>query len=218
MEAPMKTKKSPLNLFAALSIFVLVLPILAGCGRVEAGAVQPVEKDPHTAETESSGIDLGEIGAIEAGIEPTPLPGRITYTNEVYGFAFDYPETWTLTEADHKIVLQKGTIQLGINFRRADEQIDPFGRTGIGAGDFIYAGKVSFINQVIPAEALFYDQKTKAVFYGKSGLVDIGDLVFVIALEDLETDYTKVNLPEEIIAEANTILESFKRIETASGS
>lgn len=214
----MKTKKSPRNLYAALSFFVLVLPILAGCGRVEAGAVTPAGKDPDTTEAQSSGVDLGEIGAIEVGIEPTPLPGRKTYTNEDYGFAFDYPETWALTEADHEVVLQKGTIRLGINFRRANEQIDHFGRTGMGAGDFIYAGKVSLMNQVIPAEALLFEKKTKAVFYGETGRVEIDDLVFIIALEDLETDYTKVDLPKETITEANTILESFKRIEAASGN
>lgn len=214
----MKTKKSPLNLYAALFLFVLVLPILAGCGRVEAGAVQPAGKDPGTAETQSSGIDLGEIGAIEAGVEPTPLPGRKTYTNEDYGFGFDYPETWALSEADHEVVLQKGTNRLGINFRWADEQVDNFGRTGMGAGDFIYAGKVNFMNQVIPAEALLFEKKTKAVFYGETGRVEIDDLVFIIALEDLKTDYTKVDLPEETITEANAILESFKRIEAASGN
>ncbi len=169
------------------------------------------------AETEPGGIDLGEVGAIEVGVEPTPTPENFTYTNEAYGFSFVYPETWTLTEEDHGVILQKGTNRLGINFRWADEPVEHFGRTGMGAGDFIYAGKISFLNQVIPVEKLFFEKKSKAVFYGESGPIEIGDLVFMIALEDLESDYLNVDLPEEIITEANRILESFKRIETATG-
>ncbi len=211
----MKTKKPQTSNHTAVCFLILMLLILTGCGTVEAGAIQPEIKEPEAAETESGGIDLGETGAIEVGIEPTPTPGRASYTNGVYGFTFDYPETWTLTEEDHGVILQKGANRLGINFRWADEQIDHFGRTGMGAGDFIYAGKINFMNQVIPAEALLFEKKTKAVFYGENGLAEIGNLVFMIALEDLETDYMDVDLPEEIINEANTILETFKRSETA---
>ena len=213
----MKTKKPQTSNHTAICFLILILLILTGCGTVEAGAIQPGIEEPGAAATESGGIDLGETGAIEVGIEPTPTPGRASYTNEVYGFAFDYPETWALTEEDHGVILQKGADRLGINFRWADEQIDHFGRTGMGAGDFIYAGKINFMNQVIPAEALLYEKKTKAVFYGENGLAETGDLVFLIALEDLETDYMDVDLPEKIITEANTILETFKRIETATG-
>ena len=214
----MKTRKLPTNLYIVFTLSFLILPVLAGCGTVGAGAVQPQPGDQGEAETESGGIDLGDIGTIEVGIEPTPLPESSSYTNEAYGFAFDYPETWTLTEEDHRVILQKGTNRLRINFRRADEQIDQFGRTGIGAGDLIYAGKVNMMDQVIPAEALFFEQATKAVFYGETGQIEINDLVFVIALEDLETDYMNVNLSDEIITEAGKILESFRTLETMAGT
>jgi hypothetical protein len=210
----MKTKKYPTHLYIIFSLCFLILPILAGCGTVEAGAAQPEPENHEGAKTESGGLDPGGIGTIEIGVEPTPLPERASYTNHAYGFAFDYPETWTLTEQDHGVVLQKGTNRLGINFRWADEQIDQWGRTGMGAGDLIYAGKINFMNQVIPAEALRYEKETKAVFYGESGMVEDGDLVFIIALEDLETDYTDVDLSEEIISRAGTILESFRHLDT----
>jgi len=213
----MKTKKIPINLYLALALVFLILPMLVGCGTISAGAVQPEQENLGAAETESGGIDLGEIGTIEVGVEPTPLPEGITYTNETYEFAFEYPETWTLTEEDHGVVLQQGPNRLAINFRWADEQIDRFGRTGMGAGDLIYAGKVNFMNQVIPAEALFFERKSKAVFYGESGKVEIGDRVFTIALEDLETDYLEIDLPEGVIAEANTILGSFRDLAATGG-
>ena len=208
----MDTNKSTIKLYLALSLLLLVVMMLVGCGTLEVGAVSA---DAVPASNGDAGD--AEVKGIEIGIEPTPMPETLTYTNDFYGFKFTYPETWALSEEDHRVILMKGTNRLGINFRWAGEQIDHFGRTGMGAGDFIYAGKVNFMNQVTPAEALLFEKKTKAVFYGESGLVETGDLVFVIALEDLETDYTDVDLSDEIITEAGTILESFERIE-ASGS
>jgi hypothetical protein len=209
----MKIKTPQTNIYTAITFLILILLILTGCGTAEAGAIQPGTEESRAAETRPGEIDLGEIGAIEVGIEPTPEPERSSYINPTYSFAFDYPETWTLTEEDHSVFLQKGATRLGINFRWADEQVDQFGRTGMGAGDFIYAGKVRFMDQAIPVEELLFEKKTKAIFYGDTGLVEIDDLVFMIALEDVETDYLKVDLSEEIMAEANTILETFKRIE-----
>jgi hypothetical protein len=208
------TRKFPTNLYIVFSIWFLILPVLAGCGTVEAGAVQPEPDNSKLARTESGEMDPAGIGTIQIGVEPTPTPERNSYTNNDYGFAFDYPETWRLTEQDHGVVLQRGTNRLGISFRRADENVDGFGRTGMGAGDFIYAGKVNFLDQVIPAEKLLFEKKSKAVFYGENGMVQVGDLVFMIALEDLESNYMDVDLPEEIISEAGTILGSFRRLDT----
>lgn len=210
----METRKLFGGNYATIFFVILILFILTGCGTA-AGAIQPGTEGSRSGETGSGGIDLGEIGTIEVGIEPTPLPQSSSYANETYGFAFDYPVTWTLSEEDHRVVLQKGTNRLGINFRWVDEQTGHFGRTGMGAGDLIYAGKVNFMDQVIPAEALLYEKKSKAVFYGESSQIETGNLVFVIALEDLETDYLKVDLTDEIITEANRILESFRPIEAA---
>lgn len=206
-------RKAKSNLMlAALVALLLAASGLAGCTTLEVGAVveQSTPNPQGTVDEQSGGIEIG--------IEPTPTAERLTYTNPIYGFEFDYPVTWTLSEADHEVVLKKGTNRLGINFRWADEELDQFGRTGIGAGDLIYAGKVNFMNQVIPAEALFFERRSKAIFYGGTGLIEVGDLAFVIALEDLETDYLEVDLPEEIIAEANSILESFRGPETVTGS
>ena len=215
----MKTKKFASYLTFAFSLCCLILPMLVGCGTVEAG-VLPQPENVNPDRPESGMIDLDRTGTIEFGIEPTPLPERTSYTNETYGFAFDYPESWALTEEDHGVILKKDTNRLGINFRWADESdVQPsFGRTGMGAGDFIYAGKINFLNQVIPANELLFEKKTKAVFYGENGQVEIGDLFFMIVLEDLETDYLEVDLPVEIMDEADIILESFRSLDPETGT
>ncbi len=218
----MKDKQFPTISYVTISFLILILVVLTGCGPLEAGAFQPDAVQPGAAASvtpvaTAAGIDLGEIGTVEVGIEPTPLPENASYTNQEYGFTFDFPETWELTEGDHGVVLHKGNNRLGINFRRSDESdVNPyFGRTGIGAGDFIYAGKVSFMGQVIPVQVLLMDKKSKAVFYNGTSLIESDGLVFMIALEDLETDYLDVDISEETMSEANAIVESFKRIAAA---
>jgi hypothetical protein len=155
---------------------------------------------------------LGE-GAVAIGIEPTPTPQALTYSNDVYGFEFQYPETWSLTEEDHGVVLWQGPLSLRINFRIPSEDIPPyFGRTGMGGGDFIYEGTVNFLGEVIPVQSILYELKFKAVLFQLRDLA-IDDLIFMISLEDLYTSYELIDIPEEIREEAKEIVETFKRIE-----
>ncbi|MGA9531532.1 MAG: hypothetical protein WBR18_02345 [Anaerolineales bacterium] len=158
------------------------------------------------------------LGAVEFGVEPTPTSETLSYTNSYYGFTFDYPTSWTLTEEDHGVVLSKGSNRLAIQYRWVSENTDPnFGRTGMAAGTPIYSGKISFMDQLIPEYIVELDHQRKYVLYSESGQVELGQLVFAIVLEDLETDYMILDLPEGAINEARHILESFEQIE-ATGS
>jgi hypothetical protein len=150
-----------------------------------------------------------------AGCEPTPGPDFLVYTNQTYGFEFEYPGDWALTEDDHGVVLIKGRNRIGIRFQGIDEDIDrSSSRTGIPAGELIYSDKIPFMGRVIPAEVLVFEQKSKIVFYGETGRIEIDELVFSITLDDRETyNYGDVDLSEEIMAEAKSIVESFKRID-----
>jgi hypothetical protein len=208
----MNAKKLSINLYLALFLLILVTMGLVGCGTLEVGAILADSVD---ASDEGKGVmeaEEDQVKGIEIGIEP---PSMLTYINDFYGFKFDYPETWTLTEEEHRVVLLKGTNRLGINFHWVNE--DFRGRTGVGAGDFIYSGKLIFMGQIIPVETLLYEGKDKAIFYNGTSSIEVDDLVFGIVLEDLETDYMVLDLPDDVIPEANAILESFARIE-ATGS
>jgi len=153
------------------------------------------------------------------GLEPTPTPAVESYVNDEYGFAFRYPETWTLAEEPHTVRLSQGTLTLRIAYGWAsDPGFSPVdGRTGAPAGDFIYGDKVFFLEQVIPAQVLEYERKDKMVFYGGPGLVEVEDLVFSIWLEDVDgANYSELDIPKELQAEVKEILESFERIEATS--
>jgi hypothetical protein len=203
----MKTKQQIIKLIFALPFLILLMMGLAGCGSLEVGALSADE-----TLTNDGGTEEVQVKGIEIGIEPTPMPETLTYTNDFYGFKFEYPETWYLTEIDHGVVLKKGTNHLGINFRWINENIQP-GRTGMGGDSLIYSDKISFMGQIIPGYLVELDHLAKAYFLGDTSRIEIDDLSFAIILEDLETDYMTLDLPEEIIAEAITIMETFAQID-----
>jgi hypothetical protein len=159
----------------------------------------PVEVDP---------VELEATLAINEQ-RPGEEIGFLTYENPDYGFQFDYPTSWALTEVDHMVVLTKGPNRLAINFRWLDEQ-DVIFRSGMGAGDIHYIGKLNFMGQILPIQALVFEEKTKVVLFSDTGTIEAGDLVFMITLEDLETNYADIELSSEVIDEAIEILASFR--------
>jgi hypothetical protein len=146
-------------------------------------------------------------------VEQPPLLDLHDYTNNFYGFEFTYPDTWTLEEENHTVVLGQDSLRLRINYAWVTDDVGPglFGRSGIGAGDFIYAGKANFMGQEIPVDALVYEGKTKGIFYGQGKLIEEDDLVFMIVLEEAGEDYNVVDIPETKQAEASLIIETFRR-------
>jgi len=198
--------------FLTIGLLALATIGLAGCELVPLLGVVDRSMDDGNADalprSGDEGTGLGKLGAIEVGFEPTPTPANKSYINATYGFRFDYPQSWSLSEQDHGVILKRDTNRLAINFRWMDEKIPPF-RTGMGAGDLLYAGKIDFMGQVIPAQLLLYEKKSKAVFYGISSEIPAADVIFTIMLENLDTDYLEVNLSDEVIDEAAMILETF---------
>ena len=212
----MNTKRFSIKLYVSASLLILVMLGLVGCGTLEVGALPADAASANNGAAGAAEAGKAQVKGIEIGIEPTPMPEMQTYSNDFYGFKFDYPETWTLTEKDHGVVLKKGTNHLGINFRWVNEVFN-FGRTGFGGGTPIYSDKVYFMRQIIPEYVVELEHLRKYVIYSDTVLVEIDDLAFAIVLEDLITNYMTLDLPEEIIAEAKTILETFEKIE-ATGS
>ena len=197
----MNTNKLSTITYSTWSLLILIMLGLTACGITQGTVVETVPAEIGAVDTPMKEAGAVEISTSEVGIEPTPMPGNLTYTNNVYGFEFEYPGTWTLKEEDHGVVLIKGRNRLGIRFRGIDEDADRFsGRTGIPAGELIYSDKIRFMGRVIPAEVLVFEQKSKIVFYGGTGRIEIDELVFSITLDDRETyNYRDVDLSEELL-------------------
>jgi hypothetical protein len=168
-----------------------------------------------------------QVGGVEVGIEPTstaiptptvtptPTPTSDTYVNDEYGFTFLYRSTWDLAEEPNVVKLSQDTLTLRIGYRWATEPSVLSGRTGMPAGTPIYSAKIPFLGQVIPAHTLFFEGKDKMVFYGwpVGQEFEREELAFLIWMEDLDTDYSELDIPKELQEEAQYILESFQRIE-----
>lgn len=216
----MNANPPALNINAALYFLILILLGLTSCRIAQEAVAETVLTEISIVDPLVKEAGAGEIGTREVGIEPTPSPETLTYTNQVYGFEFEYPGTWTLTEEVNEVVLMNDPNRVSISFRWVDEEVDPYScHTGIPAGDLIYGDKILFMDQVIPAEVLQFECKSKIVFYGGTGSIEVDDLGFEIALEDLETSsYREIDLSEELMTEAKSIIESFRRIDRADDS
>jgi hypothetical protein len=214
----MKIQRLTTKKMAILSLSTLFMVGLAGCYGIQSSVVEPEPVETEVAEVNFEETDLVEYSPAQVEIAPTPIPVILTYTNETYGFTFDYPEIWTLTEEDHGVLLQKGTNHLIIRFRWIYEDVPEFGPSGLPAGDLLYKEVIRFFDQVIPAEALSYECKTKMVLYGETGYVEVKNLLFLIMLEDSPSKFNSVDIAEEIINEAKAVLESFMWIAAVNGS
>jgi hypothetical protein len=141
--------------------------------------------------------------------------GQLTYRSREYGFEFSYPAAWQLEEGDQYLKLKKGGLQLRVDFNWADEVESGtvFGRTGIAAGDLLYRGKTNFMGKAMPVQVLVYELKDKAVLYNGTNLIEVGDLVFMIALEEMSFPYEDVQISEADQRESLSIIESFERIQ-----
>jgi hypothetical protein len=164
----------------------------------------------------SISLSACEAAVLEVGIEPTPAPTLLEYVNPDYGFMFNYPATWELTEGTNFLRLNQGTLALNIGYKWASEQVDLSpGRTGLPAGDMIYGGKVTFLGQVVPVEVLEFERKDKAVFYQINNPVQAGDypITFAIWLEDSDgQNYLNLDIPKTTQAEVAAVLESFSTV------
>lgn len=140
------------------------------------------------------------------------LQGWQTYTNAAYGFSFRYPSDWRPEEAPNFLRfhhLQHPMLVLTIGFRRQAEDA-PIQRTGVGAGDIVTKGTVTFFGRELSRDVLLYQGKEKAVLYNYALEVKVDELVFTLSLDDYSPDYASVVIGPAIQAQADEIIESFE--------
>jgi hypothetical protein len=155
-------------------------------------------------------------------LAPTPTPiiqpdasrqGWMTYHNTAYGFSFQYPSTWELEERwgelPNYILLKGNQGTLMIGYRRATQQAR-IQRTGTGAGDFVPAGSIVFLDKTLDRDLLVYGGKVKEVFYQGDSEFRVGDLIFTLGLNNnAGSRYEDADIPVDVQEEADQILESF---------
>lgn len=145
---------------------------------------------------------------------PNPYAGWTTYTNDAYGFSFQYPLTfgiphWELSEDDHVVKLCKGTACLVIGYLGQGEDI--ILRSGMPAGTLVERGTVDTLGQTVTRSVLVYEGKDKAVLYGAKDKIQAGGLRFMIALDEFgQINYEDVELSAELQIEVDVIVASLE--------
>jgi len=141
-----------------------------------------------------------------------PYQGWQTYINTAYHFLFHYPSDWKLEEAPNFVRLhyaQRPTLTLTIGFRHLAENA-PIQRTGVGAGEVITRGTVTFLGRELSRDVLVYQGKEKAVLYNYALEVGVDELVFTLSLDDFDPDYTSVVIEPDIQIQVDQVVESFE--------
>lgn len=145
-------------------------------------------------------------GQSKTAPSPQPIPA---YTNEQYGFSFNPPGEWAIESYEHHLIFRQGEYFLLVGFKRAGEEVPPF-RTGLPAGDFVDGGTATFLGKPITKKLLVFEGKNKVVDYQSP--LHAGDLQLYIWL-DVQlvqgTDYAAVDIPAEIMDQADQIVASF---------
>jgi hypothetical protein len=137
--------------------------------------------------------------------------GWYRYTNLDYGFSFHYPPDWTLEERLHTLVFHHqvvDTLRFTVEYRRVTEDLWVF-RTGVPAGEFVPRGSVPFLGRELSRNVLVYEGKIKQISYSYGDATPWTDVVFGIVLEDFNTPYEAVDLPEEVQRQIDQVVTSF---------
>jgi hypothetical protein len=149
-----------------------------------------------------------------------PSEELLTYTNLKWGFALQYPQSWSVTKvydedqaapSSRSVWLTKGTFVLVIRFRQIDEGPPEIG-TSVPAGDLETRGSVQLLGRDVPRQVMVFENKDKVVFYGQPGaFINAGDLEFAARLDDLiQGNYRDMELSQELQDEADLILGSLE--------
>ena len=129
------------------------------------------------------------------------------YVNEAYGFAFQYPPTWTLETGENLLKLKRGTLLFAIAFQWSDEDVPP-PWTGIPAGDLESQEALAFMDGEIEKQVLVYEDKVKMLLYS----AEIDKLLISMRLDDAaETDYQAIEISKAVQSEIDEIVRSFER-------
>ena len=149
----------------------------------------------------------GECQPGQSGLVPSPKPSP-NYTNQTFGFSFNSAD-WAVEENPNYLLLTRPGYRLFVGFQSAGEDPMPF-RTGMPEGEFVDGGTGLLLGQLIPKQILVFNGKNKVVSYG--GRIQAGNLVLVMYLDAVETNevsYADLDIPPEIMAEADQIIASF---------
>jgi len=151
-------------------------------------------------------------------IEPvptaTPTPVSISFRDDIFRLALQYPADWTLTEipaggeTSKALKFTKGDWVLVVHYKFRWDKTVMGG--GLPAGDVVDRGTVNLLDRAIPKHFVVKDGKEKVMYYADR----FNDLEFYVRLDEElsgNKSYDAVELPEAIIADVDALADSIVR-------
>lgn len=216
------------------AISMVMLLVLSACGTLqidtepatlviepEQTATQIIQPNPTQAIDEADAATTEPV-ASEVVVEATTEPlAPVGYSSDENGISFSYPTGWAMEEEANAFVFRNGPIMLRVGYRMPGDTVDIWGRSGMPGGDVVLMeGTVPFLGQSLAQYRLFYEGDLLILisFGGEPGaIVQSGAMEFAIILDNPETDYQTLGIPEEVLIEAEMILASFEVGSTQAG-
>jgi putative hemolysin len=164
------------------------------------------ECTPAAEQVQPESATAGE--ELPIGTAPDEL---VSYINTDHSFAFEYPAAWTLEEAPQALKLSRDDILIYIAYKRTGEEWD-IHWTGMPEGDFVEAGQMPFLGQMLQKRLLVFEDKVKVVTYDlpeeTSALLGLDVRVRVDDRHGVS--YAETEVSKEVQAETEQILASFR--------
>jgi uncharacterized protein YraI len=148
----------------------------------------------------------GDISALPVTTpSPPPLPVA-GYVNTEYGFYLE-PGAWSYNEIYSNVLkLTNGEYYLTICYEKLSES--NVCRTGVPAGDWANGGFFTMLGNNFRKDLIVYQNKIKVASYG-AGPIVLNGLRLQIWLDSSNSNYDAIDIPNEILDQADQILASF---------
>jgi lipoprotein-anchoring transpeptidase ErfK/SrfK len=160
---------------------------------------------PEATPTETTGDPTSPPAA-----STTEEPRFETYVNAGYGFSFRYRPEWQLMEGRNYVSLSQGSTTLVIGYRHGTEDPNICCRQRLPKGELVEVGTVACGEEDVDRSLLTCEGKTKAVVYGGSEEISLGELRFLFYLEDFRADYDAAEIPEDVQRQVDRVISSLE--------
>lgn len=145
-----------------------------------------------------------------ASAQPATGEALMTFASFDHGFAFDYPASWSLAQAPQALKLTRGEALIYIAYKTSDEEWS-IHWTGMPEGEWMTAGEVPFLGQMLTKTQLVLDGKVKVVTYQLPADTPSASGIDVrVRVDDRSpVAYADVEVGDGLQAETEAILASF---------
>ena len=148
----------------------------------------------------------GDISALPVTTPPPPPLPVAGYVNTEYDFYLD-PGAWSYDEIYTNVLkLTNGEYYLTICYENLSES--NVCRTGVPAGDWANGGFFTMLGDNFRKDLIVYNSKIKVASYG-AGPIVLDGLRLQIWLDSSNSNYDAIDIPNEILDQADQILASF---------